>query len=522
MQKTFENYSTLNNAKAALDQINLALEEINQHYSDPFDGILVYDSDWICTSFFESWKAINSQDIEQKQTKITQDIDSIRTLQSKLSLISDLPQSLYKLYLHSFASKIDKLKMFSSALYLEAEKSGYPLDSQTRQKAQAKVYHYQRKIYGAPISENPDEIAGIYHTIVNLFANKGDILNKAEQKVIQNRLDQLQKDYQLPESSPFLYPEKITAKLPETNIDLKMLKEIANSVLEVYQHYYWDHIPEIYDRKIVEEKDGASLNISGIHQEFRIPQNYPLSNTSKVTETIISHEIEQHLLHWINNNRFAGKGFLSNGYDLISEWLAKINEDISAGKINSLADLSAAKEYGGISLLWVFIAEQFPFAQGVEFMEIYYKMQGIQDPIIRKDAASKYLQRKKRFVARDLPGASIKDTLYSRGKNRVIDYLLEASSREESMQRYGDLNILKIGPDLVAELPNIKKELNISEDNIIKPLFLWRVLNQKLGNSKIDGKFIRANLNYENRKILLEILQKIKDPSTPPTADTKQ
>ncbi len=128
--------------------------------------------------------------------------------------------------------------MFSSALYLEAEKSGYPLDSQTRQKAQAKVYHYQRKIYGAPISENPDEIAGIYHTIVNLFANKGDILNKAEQKVIQNRLDQLQKDYQLPESSPFLYPEKITAKLPETNIDLKMLKEIANSVLEVYQHYY--------------------------------------------------------------------------------------------------------------------------------------------------------------------------------------------------------------------------------------------------------------------------------------------
>ncbi len=105
-------------------------------------------------------------------------------------------------------------------------------------------------------------------------------------------------------------------------------------------------------------------------------------------------------------------------------------------------------------------------------MEIYYKMQGIQDPIIRKDAASKYLQRKKRFVARDLPGASIKDTLYSRGKNRVIDYLLEASSREESMQRYGDLNILKIGPDLVAELPNIKKELNISEDNIIKPLFL--------------------------------------------------
>ncbi len=128
--------------------------------------------------------------------------------------------------------------MFSSALYLEAEKSGYQLDSQTRQKAQTKVNHYQRKIYGSPVSENPDEIAGIYHTIANLFANKGNNLNTTEQETIQNRLNQLQKKYQLPESSPFLYPEKINAKKPETNIDMKMLKDIAHRVLEVYQHYY--------------------------------------------------------------------------------------------------------------------------------------------------------------------------------------------------------------------------------------------------------------------------------------------
>ncbi len=44
MKKTFDQYNTANNYQAALDQINIALETINQQYSDPFDGILVYDT----------------------------------------------------------------------------------------------------------------------------------------------------------------------------------------------------------------------------------------------------------------------------------------------------------------------------------------------------------------------------------------------------------------------------------------------------------------------------------------------
>ncbi|MDR0650928.1 MAG: hypothetical protein LBG59_06080 [Candidatus Peribacteria bacterium] len=57
------------------------------------------------------------------------------------------------------------------------------------------------------------------------------------------------------------------------------------------------------------------------------------------------------------------------------------------------------------------------------------------------------MRRIKRFISHELPGASLKDTSYSRGKNRVIDYLTDYgkdTTPETIMQRYRNLYIGKL------------------------------------------------------------------------------
>jgi hypothetical protein len=54
------------------------------------------------------------------------------------------------------------------------------------------------------------------------------------------------------------------------------------------------------------------------------------------------------------------------------------------------------------------------------------------------------VKRRKRFVPYNIPGSSIKDALYQRGKDRVKKYLTENDSLEIALERYKNLNIFKL------------------------------------------------------------------------------
>lgn len=98
--------------------------------------------------------------------------------------------------------------------------------------------------------------------------------------------------------------------------------------MDFYKSYFQS--PELNRWKVVEQENTSALNISGTNEVLNIPENYEATDNNKITQTIIGHEIEQHLFHWVNNNKLLGTGFTSRKYNFITEGLAKLNEDIAS------------------------------------------------------------------------------------------------------------------------------------------------------------------------------------------------
>ncbi len=211
--------------------------------------------------------------------------------------------------------------------------------------------------------------------------------------------------------------------------------------MNFYKSYFQSS--ELNRWKVVEQENTSALNVSGTDEALNIPENYEATDHNKITKTIIGHEIEQHLFHWVNSNKTLGTGFTSGKYDFISEGIAKLNEDLASGKLSKLEDLPLLKEGASIGLIGVFVSERLAFDDAVKILKCYFKMKGKEDAEAEKKAITA-VQRKKRFVAKNLPGSSIKDTLYQRGKNWIIDYLLEEGTLESAVERYKNLNILKV------------------------------------------------------------------------------
>lgn len=299
----------------------------------------------------------------------------------------------------------------------------------------------QRIIYGTPVKENPEEVANCYHALQSLFTEKQGKLNHEEIQLFSQFLGEIKEEYQLSDNTIPKKSPKASRSDGEKKFEQAQIKALSHQIMNFYTSYFQS--PELNRWKVKEQRNSSALNISGTYEILNIPEKYEATNHNKVTQTIIGHEIEQHLFHWVNNNKPLGTGFTSGKYDFISEGVAKLNEDLVSGKLSKLEDLPLLKEGASIGLIGVFICERLPFDDAVKILKSYFKMKGNEDAEAEKKAITT-VQRRKRFVAKNLPGSSIKDTLYQRGKNRVIDYLLEEGTLQGAIERYKNLNILKV------------------------------------------------------------------------------
>ena len=473
------------NYKEYLETINTDLEKIKTIYADPLDGYLRYDENtWVCITFFwdEKWY-VTKEDIEKKEREISNTISQIEQIESWLLANETVPKVLKKVYEKSLKAMKNKLLMFKNAIRIEWEKSGYNLSDDEREKYSKQVLDLQIKIYWERVSDNKNELYCVLNNLHALFAENKDKLNEEYRIVFEKFLKDSDKKYW------FQYVKKEIAtkhvETPQQNIDVEKLKKISESVINFYKNYFWNN-SDLKDWKIVEVKWGGNLNISWMNEELRIPKEYDNVDDEKVTQVIIAHEIEQHLLQWDNTNRIIGKWFSCGKYDWISEWVAKVNEDIASGRVNSLEDLKSMKNWSNISIwmIWVFICENYNYDDALKILTAYFRLSTQCDYDKCKEKAKTRVKRSKRFVPYDKPWASIKDTLYQRWKNWVIDYLTEDNSLEQAIKRYKDLNTFKFWPEELKYIDEIKKELNVEEKDLIYPLFIWRILHDKLNKGK--------------------------------------
>ncbi|MFZ2151220.1 MAG: hypothetical protein WAZ12_02545 [Candidatus Absconditicoccaceae bacterium] len=509
------------NYKEYLEKINQDLEKIKDTYADPLDGILKYDKKGICTTFFGEIEGnIDIGIIISKEKEIVDIVTKIDGIKSDLNNKLGIPPNLKEVYIKSLESMKNKFLMFKNALWIEGEKSGYILSDEERNIYYTNVLDLQKKVYGERVSDNPKEVKDTLDKLHILFEKNKGKLDEEEVNIFNNFLSRSDKDF----SFSYIIKEKEQTEakkdlvLEEKNIDKSKLKKISQDIVNFYKNHFGEENTDLGKWNIIEQSGISSLNISGMKEEFRIPEDYENVDRKKITQTVASHEIEQHLLGWDNNNRVLGKGFTSGGYDFISEGVAKINEDISLGKVNSIEDLIKLKEGVSIGIIGVFVCENYSYEDAVKILTIYNKLSSKDDEEKCKKKAIDIVKRRKRFVPYNMPGSSIKDTLYQRGKNRVIDYLTEDSNLETAIKKYKDLNTFKFGPEELKYINEIKKELDVKDEELIYTLFIGRILHDKLNKGKGSTKeylsgmnLNKKNIEFKTKRELVNILGQLKE-----------
>lgn len=394
--------------------------------------------------------------------------------------------------------------MFQNALWIEGEKSWYVLSNEDRKKYADEVLDLQKIIYGEKVSENPKEVKDIMSKLHELFIKESNKLTDKETDFFKDFLDK--SDMQFWFSYVFKDEEKESVNKKDWEIEIKnidklKLKNISKNIVSFYKNHFEKQNTDLKNRNIVEQSGIDSINISWMKEEFRIPEKYADVSSKKITQVVASHEIEQHILSWDNNNRILWKGFTTWRFDFITEGVAKINEDIALGKVNSIEDLKKLKEGVSIWIIWVFVCENYNYEDAVKILTIYNRLSSKDDEEKCKKKAIDIVKRRKRFVPYNMPWSSIKDTLYQRWKNRVIDYLTEDGSLETAIKRYKDLNTFKFWPEELKYINEIKKELNVNDENLIYSLFIGRVLQDKLSKWKWSAKEYLSEMNLNKKEI---------------------
>lgn len=511
------------NYRDFLSKINNEIETIKEAYSDPLDWILQYNKFWVCTTLFWEKESVSEDYIFQKEKEISKSIDDLETIKKSLEQRSDVPTTLKVVYINSFDCLKDKLSMFKSSLWIEWEKSWFQLPDELRQRHHNIISNLQKKIYWEKVSDTPEEIDPILNKLHTLFEKNKGKLNQEEEVFFESFLLKEDKKLWFTFNKPEEKETKTTInsetkKVLEKNIDKRKLRELSEGLIAFYKKALWED-SDLSSRKTVEKSDIGSINVSWISKEIRIPEKYENSDYTKITSTITSHEIEQHLLQRDNTNRILWKWFSSWKYDFISEWVAKLNEDIAAWKINSINDLKKQKDQlPTIGIIWVFICENYNYEDSVKIIKIYNKLSSKDTDEICEKKAIDIVKRRKRFFPYNMPWSSIKDTLYQRWKNRVIDYLTQDWSLETAIKRYKELNTFKFWPEEQAFIEKIKSELNLDDDQIIYTMFIWRILHDKINKWKWSAnnylremKLNTKDIDFNTKKELIEILRKLKN-----------
>ena len=249
---------------------------------------------------------LSNEIVSAKEEKIRADRGFLEEVKTEIKENPNFSTHLQNLYLAAIAAKQAKLKMFEAAVWLEAEKSGLVLDSQLRQEKQSKVQKLQRIIYGKPASEDPEEVGDTFEVLQSLFEKKSNILSDKERQEFSDFLTLFSETLAPQKRDKKVSPQAAVVQGVET-IDRDTFKSITVKILDFYKSYF--NSDEIKKWQVQDKQGAGSLNINGVDRVLNVPQKYATTNHNKLTQTVIGHEIEQHLLQRVNSNPIAGTGF---------------------------------------------------------------------------------------------------------------------------------------------------------------------------------------------------------------------
>lgn len=430
------------------------------------------------------------------------------------------------------------LSMMQYAVYIEAEKWGYPLDQSKKQDCLVRIEAYETELYGPRVSDVPEEVSCVMDSLSTLHQTNKQNLSQKESNlflwllqrfsswssdlVTVNKIHQDAEKFYLSDIfAPIL--QKILTIYGKKSIIIYQKKDIQ-SIYQENDVFYMSPWTHWVDKKNYFEplglKDSFKIYLSDSASNVSVWRDknlkdhsitFPLSATysfRRICE-LIDHEVGTHVVRSYNDEN--GLDVKSGMYEKTEEWIAMwMNEKLV---VTNFDDLSSGEPT--IHHISTFIAENYDAEETKKLLTIYYKLLWKSDAQALKEATSR-TERIKRYHANDLPGANRKDTVYWRGMKTVVEYLKNVDI--ETLQHDADLIYRgKFADGDLADIDGLFDGLKVDATQRISPLALWKILYERYQGNVITKEALQEkdkrfhlsmkDLNFTQKRQLLEILQ---------------
>lgn len=408
--------------------------------------------------------------------------------------------TLLSLYEDSLLELQNKFVLLENAVFLEAEKWWYNLSDDVAKKSYTdNTNYYLKQIFWNSISETPNEVSFIFNKV------DSDFYNESNRKDDKKRLNKEEYDYI---TSAFWYiKNKVWYHTDYSPIEESNKKEIWENIFinkelqlsiskDMMNYEFKENNIENHNWQIV-SKNVNTWSADQIKEEVVFP------NEDKQPEIELwklfwsyTHEFWKHAVSWYNTNKYLGKWFKGNDYLETEEWLAKVFEAVASGKVNTIWQLWQLLEKPTFATITMLICEHYNEKESIKIMNIYKKLLWLKTTNVEE-----IIQRRKRFIHPEMIWCSPKDMAYSRWLNKVIYLLQEQKTEEELWNMIHDLNTFKLNIQDRHKIPQLKKELWIKDNELMKTNFIGVLTSKELW-------IALQNIWEKNNSVSFDILTK--------------
>lgn len=452
--------------------------------------------------FFKKIENVNDEYIEWILENVSKKLIEFKKIKIKLKMDKSLSPEEKTFLLQILNNTWFELIRLQNSIYLEAEKAWYKLSKNDRKKYVKNIYLINFALNWKEFSTNQDEINAIFKHLFTLYNQNWDNLTTKEKNIffdfcknfwrkIPTKKDINKKNKQENNDlKDFLY----------NKIEIEKVKEIFEKVLKLYWLDWWKS--EIWNF--------PNFWVNKKSKKIKIPKNIKSITIKKLLE-LIDHEIWVHAIRWYNQNKTLKVNY--DHYVEAEEWFAKLSTSLFN---NDLEDVEVEIWKSAVS---TFIAENYDWENTYELLKIYYKL-NIEEKLTPEEIelkAKDIMLRKKKFLSLKEKWALRKDVSYYRWEQKILNYLLEEDDIKSFIKKF---YFSKLSLKDLEYVDYFKEKLDIDEDELIYPLWIWKIIYKKLLWKKVTLEKLRQwdprfeaidNISFWVKRKIIEILEIIQN-----------
>lgn len=501
-----------------MNTFNSHISEINDFWESllkdlPFKLIISWyiqeNDNFVNQEFFLNKENVNEIYITNILEEVRVKLEEFKNIKNALKNEINLSEIEKKFLLQVLNTSWFELVRFKNSIYLEAEKAWLQITKEDRKKYSKRSNTIQRVLHWIKVSDNPFEINEIFNKLESIYINYNEKLSPEEIEIFSSFFKDFNRD--LPNqisTSEILKDENIeddnegeNQNIIKSNLILKKtisidnVKKIFDLLIELYWLDWWKS--DIWNY--------LNFGVSKDYKLIKIPKKKKNITIKKLLE-LIDHEISIHAIRWYNTNETTKKNYPH--YVEAEEWFAKLSTYLLYDNLENI------KIEPSISLISTLIAENYDWEKTYEILKIYFKLRSKKwDSIelIEQKARDRMLRIKK-FLSLNEKWAAWKDVSYFRWEEQIQDHLLKEDDIKWFIKNF---YFSKLSLKDLEIVDNFKELLEYEENKLIYPLWIWKILLNKLIWEKIFLKDLKEkdlrfkainNLRFWVKKKIVEIL----------------